>query len=190
MEEALEHVREGAVPEVVHEPREHHAEDVVVGDPELRLLLAQVAHLHPREVRDTDRVLLPRVGRRRVEELTAAQLLDRVEPLELRRVHHRDEEPLEDNLAVDAIVDALLLLETGRARGRRARRSGVVRLRVAKLLLHVDAHLAIRLPVVRRTLTLTVQTLADPPLLVVVLVVALGVTQGRRGVHCKATDCG
>lgn len=106
--EVLEHVREGPVADVVHQPRQLDAELVVVVDAEVVLLLAQVLHHHPGQVAHADRVLLARVRGRRVDVRAAAELLDAVQPLPVGRVHHLQQQPVQSDLPVHAVLDLLL----------------------------------------------------------------------------------
>ena len=115
-EEVLEHVGAGSVAEVVAQPRELHAEDVAVVDAELRLLLAQPARELAAEVRRADGVLEAVVRGARVGVVHAAQLLEVLEPLELRRVHHGDADRGQRNVAVHCVVECEHLLPPLRAR--------------------------------------------------------------------------
>ena len=52
---------------------------------------------------------------RRVDKVAAAELLDLIEPLEVGRVHHRDEQRRQRHRAVHAVMDTLVLLARGTA---------------------------------------------------------------------------
>jgi hypothetical protein len=55
-------------------------------------------------------MLLARVLGGRIDIVTGADLLDPIQPLELRSVHHRHQQRVQLNGAVNTVVDALPLL--------------------------------------------------------------------------------
>ena len=137
--EVLEHVREGPVADVVHQPRQLHALDVVLADAQLGLVVAQVRHRHAGQVAHADRVFLAAVVGRWVDVDGAAQLLDLGEALVLWSVQHADQQRLELDLPVQAVLDHLALASTattGGNAGRDARRGGLggLRRRVGRVL--------------------------------------------------------
>jgi hypothetical protein len=79
----------------------------------------------PGQVAHPDRVLLARVRGRRVDVRAATELLDVVETLEVRRVHHQQQEAVERDLPVHSVLD-LLLTEV---QPTLCRRCGIVHLR-------------------------------------------------------------
>ena len=97
--------------EIVHEAGELYAQDVALVYLKIGLLLLEVARHLAAEVGDADGVLLARVRRGRVDVEAPAELTDAVEPLELGRVHHGDEQAVERDHAVHSVLDRLGMLE-------------------------------------------------------------------------------
>ena len=118
LEEVLEHVRAGPVAEVVAEAGELDARDVLVGDVQLRLLVAEVPREPAAQVRGADAMLEAVVGGAGEDVVDAAELLEVFQPLELRRVDHRDADRRQRDVAVHRVVEYLVLPGPGPERGR------------------------------------------------------------------------
>ena len=112
VDELLEHVAERPVPDVVHESRQLHAQDVFVIDAQLRLAGSQVRGRLACKVSDSYRVLLASVVGRRVDIGGATELLYLRKTLILRRVQHAHQEGLQVDRAIQAVEDLFRLART------------------------------------------------------------------------------
>ena len=95
------------MPEVVAQPGDLEAEDVLARDAQRGLLPAQLVAQHAGQVRRAQAVLEAVVRRRREHPVRAAQLLELPQPLELRRVDDAAAERRQRKVLVHGVVEQL-----------------------------------------------------------------------------------